>query len=585
MRRSRLLATLLIFVVAIGGVLGFQIATDRSPVLGLDLKGGLSVIYATAEPAEEDDLIAVRDLMRDQLESFGIAEPDVRVEGENIIVDLPGVADQAAAFEALQVSGIVELRPVLQCQFTAPPSSTVPGSSVPGSTVPGSTVPGSTGPGASISGSSDSTTPATTTTASEESAAGAGGGSRFPRVARSLLAAPATTTPVETTPATTAPAPTAPATSTPPAEPPTGTTVPVAPISAVPAPTTAPPLIGPTLPTTLPPADTTGQVVLPNSDGTELCVLGPAAATGEVFERKSANVSIDQQTGGWVVNVDLRGDGQAAWNAIAQECFSGAPTCPAAGGAQGRLAIVLDDVIESAPTVNQPSFDQGVAISGSFSESEARDLARTLNRGAFPVSVVQQRVETVSPTAGQDSLDAAIFAGLVGVGLTMLYMVAYYRRLSVVIILGLVVWAGLVYVLSTWVSRETNYAFTIAGATGIIVSIGVTVDTYIVFFERLKDEVRAGRTLRNAAPRAFAATWKTILAANTVALLSAVVLFVLSVGSVKGFALYLGMTTVCDLIVFYFFTRPALYLLADTRWFRGTEAKSMGIGAAIGGAS
>ena len=125
----------------------------------------------------------------------------------------------------------------------------------------------------------------------------------------------------------------------------------------------------------------------------------------------------------------------------------------------------------------------------------------------------------------------------------------------------------------------------IAGATGVIVSIGVTVDTYIVFFERLKDEVRSGRSLRNAATRAFTATWRTILAANTVALLSAVVLFVLSVGSVKGFALYLGMTTVCDLIVFYFFTRPALYLLSDTRFFRGDEAKSMGIGAAIGGAS
>jgi preprotein translocase subunit SecD len=339
------------------------------------------------------------------------------------------------------------------------------------------------------------------------------------------------------------------------------------------------------VPTTVPPVDTTGQTVLPNADGTELCVLGPPAGTGEVFERKSASVGIDTQTGGWLVSVDLRGDGQAAWNAIAAECFSGAPTCPSSGLGNGRLAIVLDDVIQSAPTVQQPSFDQTVQISGSFTESEARDLAQTLNRGAFPVSVVQQRVETVSPTAGDDSLDAAVFAGLVGVGLTMLYMIAYYRRLAVVIILGLVVWAALVYVLSTWVSRETNYAFTIAGATGVIVSIGVTVDTYIVFFERLKDEVRSGRSLRNAAPRAFTATWRTILAANTVALLSAVVLFVLSVGSVKGFALYLGMTTVCDLVVFYFFTRPALYLLSDTRFFRGREAKSMGIGAAIGGAS
>ena len=567
MKRSRLLATLLIFVGVVAGLLAFQVATDRSPVLGLDLKGGLSVIYATAEPASEDDLIVVRDLMRDQLEDFGIAEPDVRVEGENIIVDLPGVTDQAEAFEALQVSGIVELRPVLQCQQTTPPGSTVPGSSVPGSTVPGSSVPD-----ASLTGSTlpASTVPAATTDAategSEESAAGIGGGSRFPRVVGSLLTGPATT---------------APPTTQPPAEPATATTAPVATAPV----TTAPPLVGPTLPTTTTtiPFEQTGQDFLTNADGTEACLVGPAAGTGEIFQRGSAEVGIDQQTGGWLVSADLRGEGEVQWNAIATECYNGTPSCPNSAFGRGRLAIVLDDVIQTAPTVQQPSFSGTVQISGSFEESEARDLARVLNRGAFPVQVVQQRVETVSPTAGEDSLDAAIFAGLLGVALTMLYMIAYYRRLSVVIVLGLVVWAGLVYVLSTWVSRETNYAFTIAGATGIIVSIGVTIDTYIVYFERLKEEMRSGRTLRNAAPRAFAASWKTILAANTVALMSSVILFVLSVGSVRGFALYLGMTAVCDLVVFALFTRPALYLLSDTRWFRGSSPKSVGIGTAMGG--
>jgi preprotein translocase subunit SecD len=577
-KRSRLLATILIFVGLVGGLLTFQAATGRSPVLGLDLKGGLSVIYATAEPASEDDLIVVRDLMRDQLEDFGIAEPDVRVEGDNIIVDLPGVTDQAEAFEALQVSGIVELRPVLQCQATAPPTSSVPGSSVPGSSVPGSS--GSTIPGASLTGSTAPPTTVATAdagSATEESAAGRGGGGyAFPAIDRSMIAAPSATPSATTTPAsvppTSEPAATAPATS----------------VALDVTATTAAPIVGPTVPTTTTtiPFDQTGQDFLTNADGTEACLVGPAAGTGEIFERGSAEVGIDPQTGGWLVAADLRGEGEAQWNAIAAECFNGAPTCPSAGvGTQGRLAIVLDDVIQTAPTVQQPSFSGTVQISGSFSEGDARSLARVLNRGAFPVQVEQQRVETVSPTAGEDSLDAAVFAGLFGVALTMLYMIAYYRRLSVVIILGLVVWAALVYVLSTWVSRETNYAFTIAGATGIIVSIGVTIDTYIVYFERLKDEIRSGRTLRNAAPRAFAASWKTILAANTVALLSAVVLFVLSVGSVKGFALYLGMTSVCDLIVFALFTRPALYLLSDTRWFGGSSAKTVGIGTAMGGAS
>ena len=191
MKNSRLWASLIGYTLVVAILFGLTIGLGRTPVLGLDLRGGLSVIYATAEPAGEDELIVVRDLMRDQLESFGIAEPDVRVEGDNIIVDLPGVDDQSEAFEALNVSGIVELRPVLQCIATAPPSSTVPGSSVPGSTVPGSSVPTSSTP--SVSGG-------------EESALGAGVGSNslMPRLAPPvLMATPETTVPVlipDTTP-------------------------------------------------------------------------------------------------------------------------------------------------------------------------------------------------------------------------------------------------------------------------------------------------------------------------------------------------------------------------------------------------
>ena len=136
------------------------------------------------------------------------------------------------------------------------------------------------------------------------------------------------------------------------------------------------------------------------------------------------------RTGQWNVTVDLRGDGQATWNTLAQQCFSGAATCPSR-----QLAIVLDDVIQTAPTVNEPNFPGNVQISGAFSEDEVRDLARVINRGAFPVTVVQQRVETVSPTAGENSFRSAVIAGVIGVVLMLLYMVFYYRKLSVVIIL------------------------------------------------------------------------------------------------------------------------------------------------------
>ncbi len=221
-------------------------------------------------------------------------------------------------------------------------------------------------------------------------------------------------------------------------------------------------------------------------------------------------------------------------------------------------------MIQSAPVVNEPNFPDDVQISGMESEGDARSLARVLNRGAFPVDVEAQTVQTVSPTLGQDSLRASIIAGMVGVVLVLLMLVVFYRRLTLVIVAGMIVWGMLIYSVAAIISQTTNYALTLAGVTGIIVSIGVTVDSYVVYFERLKDEVRHGRTIKNSADRAFKASWRTIVAADLVSIIAAAVLFVLSVGSVRGFALYLGITTVCDLIVFFCFTRPAVALLASS---------------------
>jgi preprotein translocase subunit SecD len=188
-----------------------------------------------------------------------------------------------------------------------------------------------------------------------------------------------------------------------------------------------------------------------------------------------------------------------------------------------------------------------------------------LNRGAFPVEVEAQEARTVSPSAGSDSLQAAIIAGLVGLALVLVFMIVYYRWLALVIVGGITVWAAMVFAMASFVSGWTNYALSLAGVTGIIVAIGVTVDSYVVFFERIKDELRNGRTIKNAAPRSFKMTWRTIWSADVVSLIAAGILFSLSVGSVRGFALYLGLTTICDLLVCYFFTRPAVLLLARTK--------------------
>jgi len=559
-KRSRLWASLLGIVIASAALLVANLALGNTPVLGLDLRGGVSVILASTEGAGDDDLIVIRDLIRDELEQRGIAEPDVRVEGSNVIVDLPGVKDQQDALDAVDIAGIVTLRPVLQCAMTTDPSDTGPSDSTgsDGSTVApdASVAPGDTTP--TSAGSSVPTTattvaaPATTDSAPDATPSG------FRR------AAVPTDPPATDAPTTTA-LPTT--TSAVPGSEPVSTAV-----------------IGDSTPATPPivdpndPAAPGAQEVLPvRGDTGEVCIVGPSGGSGEVFARGSAEPSLDQ-VGAWGVTVGLRGDGEATWNLLASQCYAGSSSCPTPPGAlHGRLAIVLDDIIQSAPEVNAPSFSGSVQITGNFSEGEARSLARVLNRGAFPVNVEAQSVQTVSPTLGNDSLEAAVVAGIVGALAIVTFMVAYYRKLAIVIVAGLIVWAMTVYVAAALVSQWTNYAFTLAGATGIIVAVGVTVDSYVVFFERLKDEVRSGRSLRNAAPRSFKATWRTIVSADVVAFLGSLILFWLSVGSVKGFALYLGLTTICDMLVCYFFTRPAVFLLARSGRF--DKGPMLGLGA------
>lgn len=255
---------------------------------------------------------------------------------------------------------------------------------------------------------------------------------------------------------------------------------------------------------------------------------------------------------------------------MAGQCFSQSQACPS-----GRLAIELDGTIVSAPSVNVPQFSGNVQITGSFTESEARDLARVLKSGSLPVRMETQSVQNVSPTLGKDSLRAAIVSGIIGVALVLLFLMLYYRLLGVVVVAGLLVSGSLLYSVISLLSRTQGLALSLAGVAGIIVSVGVTVDSYVVFFERLKDEVRSGRTMRNSAVRGFAGAWRTILVADVVSLIGAFTLWYLTVGSVRNFAFFLGLSTLADLVVAYFFTRPAVLLLARTDWM--ARRKVMGI--------
>jgi preprotein translocase subunit SecD len=297
--------------------------------------------------------------------------------------------------------------------------------------------------------------------------------------------------------------------------------------------------------------------------------LGPSKATGTIVSTATAQAPTGL-TGDWSVNVDLTGKGNTLFNQLASLCYAGGPECPTK-----QIAIVLDGIVRSAPTVQTPTFNGNVSITGQFTEREAKDLALVLKFGALPIQLTPQSTQTVSATLGKDSLHAGIVAGLLGLGLVMLYMILYYRALGVVVVLGLSVSGALLWSFVSYLGAKTGLALTLAGAVGIIISVGVTVDSYVVYFERLKDEIRSGRSIRSSVDRGFSRAYRTILAADVSSLIGAGLLYFLTVGSVRGFAFFLGVSSLLDLAVAWFFTRPIVALLGRNRFF--TDAPFFGV--------
>jgi preprotein translocase subunit SecD len=326
-------------------------------------------------------------------------------------------------------------------------------------------------------------------------------------------------------------------------------------------------------PSTSPLNDTKSATVLlpgPPGQGSVRYVLGPSPVTGA--EIKSANASLSS-TGQWTVNINFNQAGATAWDTLAQEQF------------HAIIGIDLDGQVISAPLTQptQPSFTSfagQVQISGSFTQDQAQTLATELNYGALPVKLDQQTIQTVSPSLGKSSLQAGLISGLIGLALVMIYTIFYYRLLGLVVVSGLALTGALLWSIIAILGQTQNTTIDLAGVIGIIVSIGITVDSYIVYFERLKDEARSGRTVRTSVDRGFKSAFRTVLAADFVSLLGAVVLYFFSIGDVRGFALFLGISTALDIIVTYFFTRPFVILLGRSR--SATEAKTMGVASGLG---
>jgi preprotein translocase subunit SecD len=286
-------------------------------------------------------------------------------------------------------------------------------------------------------------------------------------------------------------------------------------------------------------------------------VLGKVVISGDNFRKAAAVLSSQGQIGvsEWTVTFQLDGPGSDAFaEATTQAVSSPAPL--------NQIAIVVDRVVISAPTVQGAITGGNGEITGNFSEQEAKDLATQLNAGALPVELTRQSVRTVSPTLGEESLHQGILAGLAGLVLLFVYLLFYYRLLGVVAWLGMTIWAVLAIALVSIAGDQFGYALSLAGVAGLVISLGVTADSYIVFFERLKDEVRSGKSPRSAVQPAFARAYRTIVAADIVTGLAAVVLYLTAVSSVRGFALTLGVATLLDLFVVYFFKRPTVFLIA-----------------------
>lgn len=311
-------------------------------------------------------------------------------------------------------------------------------------------------------------------------------------------------------------------------------------------------------------------VVLPERDGSGEVVrrllLGPSDLTGAGLS--SADSSF---RGEFAVDATFKGGDQGAdkFDEIAVECFSGTAYCPGGAEGRGRLAIVVDGNVRSAPVVNAASFDGQVVITGNFSEQEADDLALVLRYGALPIEFQDptdpqsdSTSRAVSATIGGDALRAGVIAGSVGLALVFLYMVSMYRLLGLVAMLSLGVSATLLWAIVAWLGETQDLALTLAGVTGLIVAIGVSLDSNVVYFEHLKEDVATGRSLRSSLEQSFSAAFRTIFRANFASLIAAVILYWLSAGSVRGFALMLGLASVLDLVATYYFLRPCAQLMS-----------------------
>ncbi|CAN5911941.1 hypothetical protein BH23ACT10_BH23ACT10_32650 [soil metagenome] len=470
MSKKGLVAALAAFVIVVGAMWATIFALGWEPQLGLDLRGGVTITLVPAPNQGEvdqeklDQTVAV---IRQRVDALGVAEPDIARQGENIQVQLPGVADQQRAQDVVGRTAVLQFRRVLD---EIPPGS-----------------PQYEEVGGDCNGIINGPPPA------DEEVLLCGQQPDLPDGADEAA---------EDVPLT-------------------------------------------------------------------KFQLGPVEVRGDQVE--GATAELEQNGLSWFVSLDVSREGDQAFQQLTGEL-----ACEPVGSPTRQLAVVLDGRVDSSPEVNADvGCNQGISGGGIITvgdEQEARDLAVVLRTGALPLQLDFEQSLSVSPTLGRDSLAAGLQAGVVGLLLVALYLIALYRGLGVLAVLELVMFGVIVYGLIIVLGNTLGFSLTLAGIAGIIVSIGIAADSSIIYRERYRDERRAGRTVRSAAEHAFRKAFRTNLTGNSVSFLAAVVLWLLAIGPVRGFAFTLGLSTLVDTILFAAFTRSTFGLvarspkLANSRW-------------------
>jgi preprotein translocase subunit SecD len=305
------------------------------------------------------------------------------------------------------------------------------------------------------------------------------------------------------------------------------------------------------------------------ADGTEKFILGKQIIPGSDVTSSSADLNTGSNGTGipqWEVQLNFNGDGAKIFGDVTRALYANVNPSGTAPD-NNRFAVVLDGLVQTAPGVNSAILNGQATITGNFTQDTASSLANVLNYGALPLAFQAQQQQSISATLGSDDLYAGVVAGLIGLGLVVLYSLLYYRGLGLVTVASLAVAGTLTYGLLVLLGHTLGYTLSLAGIAGAIVSVGITADSFVVLFERVRDEMRDGRTMRVAVEQGWRRARRTILAADAVSFIAAVTLYLLAVGGVQGFAFTLGLTTLIDVVVVFLFTKPVLTKLARTKFF------------------